>query len=123
MNVQAGTFIGQVEIPTNLTLVGSGQASTIIQAPASLPLDRPSPTTVRSIIPLYTCINAAASIEDLTVDGNGQGGNGGGNANYKITGIGYYDAAGTIDHVTVEHVRETPLDGVRSARRRHFRAE
>ena len=49
-----------------------------------------------------------ANVENLTVDGDGKGGG----SNNRIVGIGMNNAGGTIDHVTIQHVRQTPLNGV-----------
>ena len=47
-----------------------------------------------------------ANVENLTIDGDGVG-----NANYRLIGLAYHDAGGTASGLTIEHVRNNPLDG------------
>ena len=112
VTVQDGTYVEQVVIQgagkNNLTLQGQSQAGTIIQSPASLPAGFNSPSPNHPVVFIE---NTNATVENLTVDGNGQGGNGGANSNYRIIGVGFHNAGGAVDHTTVEHVRETPFSG------------
>ena len=110
VNVQAGTFIGQVSITENLSLVGAGQASTTIIAPASMSALF---TTSRANVPVVYVNHATASLEDLTVNGNSAG-LPYASASKGFYGIAYFNASGTIDHVTVEHVRDNPFDGLQT---------
>jgi uncharacterized delta-60 repeat protein len=109
VEVQNGTFVGQVVIDTNLTLLGQSENGVVVQAPSSLPVSFTTSAPNHPVV--YVEPGTTANIEQLTVDGNGEGGVDGGGSNYRIEGIAFYDAGGTVDHVTVEHVRETPLSG------------
>ncbi len=105
-----GVYVEQVVIAKNLTLQGTSQSGTIIQSPASVPANFITAYNGVENHPVVF-VNGAANvaIKTLTVDGNGQGN--GTPGNYRFEGIGYFNAGGTIDHVTIEHIRETPLNG------------
>ncbi len=105
VNIEDGTYPGQVEVAKSITLLGQSQANTIIQATSNMPAGFSTSSTNHPVVYIH---NTTASVKNLTVDGNGQGGG----ANNRIEGIGMHNAAGTIDHVTVEHVRQNPLNGV-----------
>ncbi|KUO74817.1 MAG: hypothetical protein APF77_11185 [Clostridia bacterium BRH_c25] len=102
VNVAAGTFIEQLAISKDITLIGAG-SSTIIQAPDSLETKF---TTTADNKPVVFVNNAAPTIQNLVVDGAGKG-----NTNYRIVGIGIYNAGGTVDNVEVKAIRNTPLNG------------
>ena len=96
-----------MNIGKSLTLLGQSQAGTIIQSPATLASSSlHAGITYKPIVFAHGAGNTI-SVKQLTVDGNGQG-----NANNRFTGVGYYNAGGTVDHVSVVHVRDNPLSGV-----------
>lgn len=101
--VAAGTYIEQLEIDKDLTLIGAG-ATTIIQSPNTLALCF---TTSAANCPIVYVHDADdVTIQDLVVDGAGKG-----NANYRFMGIGYHNAGGTVDTVEIKDVRDTPFSG------------
>jgi hypothetical protein len=101
VNVSAGTYVEQVDIGKAITLHGAGQGSTIIQSPASLV------TKFSTKKPIVYVHDANAVVQNLTVDGLGLG-----NTNNVMVGVAFYNAGGVLDHTTIVHVRNTPLDGI-----------
>ena len=106
VNVENGTYVGQVTIGKDLTLRGQGPA-TIIQAPASLVTQFTTSGPNKPVV-YFTGTNAG-NIDHVEIDGAGQG-----NSNNRIVGLAYNNAAGTVNHVTITGVRDTPLDGVQA---------
>ena len=102
--VKDGSYVEQLDIGKDLTLAGESQAETIIQSPTIVDTKLTYAGVDRH--PVVYVHSAAVDIENLTVDGDGQG-----NGNYRFIGIAYYNAGGTMDHVTVTGVRESPLNG------------
>ncbi|MCF8369915.1 MAG: carboxypeptidase regulatory-like domain-containing protein [Bacteroidales bacterium] len=109
ITVAAGTYVEQVVITTEGLKItgagsGTGAGATIIQAPANMPWFF---TTSANNYPIVG-IDGVANItmENLTVDGNGQG-----NTNYRFIGIGLWNAGGTFNYVDVTGVRDEPLSG------------
>ena len=94
-----GTFREQVVLSKDMTLDGSGEATTTIESPSSLPVSFTS-----SGGPNYAVVlvenGANATIENLTVDGRGKG-----DTNYRFDGIAFDDASGTIDTVHITRIR------------------
>ena len=114
VNVEGGAYVGQVVVTENLTLQGTGQSgptATIIESPTSLPAGFISSYNGAENHPVVYASGAQVNIADLTVNGDGQGGLGGANGNYRFEGVGYLDASGSIDGVTIENVGETPVSG------------
>jgi hypothetical protein len=101
VNAKAGTFTEQPDIAKALILTGAGQASTIIKSPAALATKFANNKPV-----MYIHDASGVTVQQLTVDGDGKG-----NANYRMEGIAFYNAGGTVDRVTITRVRETPLSG------------
>ena len=101
--VTPGTYTEQVEIAKDLTLTGAVSGGSIIKSPASLDTKF---TTSGPNKPIVYARDSTVTIKYLTVDGDGKG-----NANYRIDGIAFNNAGGTIDHVTITRVRETPASG------------
>ena len=99
----AGTYEEQVAITTDdLTLVGASSGSTTIQSPSG------ALQSIGSLQPVLGVNEAiGVTIRNLTVDGNGQGDAQGGG----FAGIGFSDAGGTVEDVTVTGVRNDPLSG------------
>jgi len=105
VNVAAGTYTEQVDIGKPLTLTGAGQAITIIKSPAALATKFVTGANNNKPV-VYIHDAASVTVQQLTVDGDGKG-----NGNYRMEGIAFYNAGGTVDHVTITRVRETPLSG------------
>ncbi len=106
VNVAEGTFTEQLVINKDITIIGADAAeggNTIIQAPNTLETKF---TTSAANKPIIFITNAVVTLQDLVVDGAGKG-----NANYRIVGIGVYNAGGLIDNVEVKDIREEPLNG------------
>ncbi len=106
VDVAAGTFTGQVTISNPVTLTGAG-ASTVIQSPATLSSSFTSGGTVYK--PVVTVDGTTATVENLSIDGLGQG-----NSNNRFVGLGFHNAGGVADNLTVTGTRNTPLDGVQA---------
>lgn len=102
VNAAEGTYEEQVVIGKNLTLTGVGP-TTIIASPATLAPYTIGGTPRRPIVYVH---DAAVTVQQLAVDGNGLG-----NANYPFMGIAYHNAAGVVDAVTITEIRDTPFSG------------
>ncbi len=108
VNVAAGTFVEQVTIGKDLSLIGAGAGSTVIQAPASVVgLDPNFTNSSQEIQPILGIKNADVTVQNLTVDGLGNG-----SANTGFAGIGLYNAGGTIGSVHVTGIRDGGVGGV-----------
>jgi parallel beta-helix repeat protein len=113
VNVEAGTYRGQVSaIGKNLSIVGGGAASTILEAPDTLVTNFTTSGPNKAVVFFQ---NGVDSISSLTIDGRGVG-----DANNRLIGLAYHNAGGTVggpnaaDGVTIEHVRNNPLNGVQA---------
>lgn len=103
VHLAPGTYVEQVEIDKNLTLIGAG-SSTIIKSPAVLSKFF---TTAAANYPIIWAHDASnIIIRDLVVDGAGLG-----NANYRFVGVGYDNAGGMVDNLEIKGIRNTPIDG------------
>lgn len=109
INIAEGTYIEQLTIGEDLTLIGAGEGKTIIQSPDTT-LDSTFTATINSTVspmkPIITIKGANVNISALKVDGNGKGDS---VNNTFFVGIGFYNAGGFLDHVTVTGVKETPV--------------
>lgn len=103
--VTPGTYIEQVDIDKNLTLAGAVGGGSIIKSPVTLAtkFNTSGPTPNKPVVYAH---DATVTINYLTVDGDGKG-----NGNYRIHGIAFYNAGGTVDHVIIKGIRETPASG------------
>jgi VCBS repeat-containing protein len=114
VNVEDGTYVEQVGIAKDLTLLGQSQAGTIIQSPASLSLGNSfvyGGLTRQSVVAVTA---GNVTIQNLTVDGNGAGstvvpGN-------DFHGIGIHNSDVTVSGVTVKGVRDATLSGAQRGR-------
>jgi cytoskeletal protein CcmA (bactofilin family) len=108
VNVAAGTYVEQVVIDKNLSLLGAG-SGTVVEAPDVLghSVDNGYGTQHKAIISVEG--GADVNISDLTVDGLGKG-----NANYAFDGIGFFNAGGTVDNVHVTGIRDGGVGGTLS---------
>lgn len=110
VNLAAATYIEEIHIAKNLTLNGAG-ASTVIQIPTGTPLTNAYVFTTNGVTyhPIVKVENASAvNIQNLTVDGLGVSTN---FLNYPFVGIGYHNAGGVINNVTVTNINEGPTAG------------
>jgi hypothetical protein len=109
VNVAAGTYVEQLNIARNLTIAGAGVGSAIIRSPDVLQTKFSSSTfgTTKTEKPvIYVHNTTSVIIQGLTVDGAGKG-----NGNYRMEGIAYYNAAGTVQNCEIKDLRETPMSG------------
>lgn len=123
IQLSAGTYIEQIQvISKSLNIVGTGQNSTIIQAPGpATPLTQFFNIGAPNIWPVFMVDNLAApaaqvvNISDLTVDGDNQQDTSTlpppSSGQYSFTnrffGIGYHNAGGTIQNVHVTNTRSS----------------
>jgi hypothetical protein len=103
IHADAGVYEEQVVITKAVTIDGDGCGATIIKSPVTL---TQSFTTSDVNKPVVFVNGVDATIQDLTVDGAGRG-----NTNYRFVGIGFWNGGGTVSHVCVEHVEDTPFGG------------
>lgn len=101
--VEAGTYVEQVTITKDLSLLGAGQATTTIQAFASMPTCF---TTSTANHPVVCVMNAVATIDGFTIDGLGLG-----NSNVRFQGVAFRNAGGTLQNSTIKDIRDTPFSG------------
>ncbi|HOX24369.1 MAG TPA: FlgD immunoglobulin-like domain containing protein [Candidatus Krumholzibacteria bacterium] len=105
IHVDPGTYVEQVLIDgKDLTLTGAGQGSTLIASPLALSVFYNDGTDHYPVVGVQ---DGLVDIDGLTVDGGGAG-----NAHVRFYGIHYHNAGGSVQDVTVVHVRNEPLDGV-----------
>ncbi len=106
VDTQTGNYPEQIEINKNLYVIGQGAGATNVIATPTMPLFF---TTSSNNYPVIYAHNAATVvIQNLTVDGAGQGNSYAGN---NFLGVGYYEAGGTIRDLEIKAVRNSPLDG------------
>jgi len=99
-----GIYEEQVVIAKDLTLQGAGETETIIRSPTTLTVFFTTPAENKPIVLVKDGANV--TIKDLQVDGAGRG-----NGNVRFTGIGFYNAGGTVENVTVTGIRDNPFSG------------
>ena len=102
ITIDAGTYVEQINIDKNVTLIGTGD-DTIIKAPATLASFLQGANSYNVVVNVH---NTDAAIINVKVDGDGKG-NGGG----QFIGVGFFDAGGLIDNVTTVGTRDTPQSG------------
>jgi parallel beta-helix repeat protein len=104
VNVVAGAYPEQVIITKDLSLVGEDQATTTIQAFASMPTCF---TTSKVHKPIVCVMDGAVStISNFTIDGAGLG-----NSNVNFEGVAFRNAGGTLSDNTIVDIRDTPFSG------------
>ncbi|MBD3256841.1 hypothetical protein GF377_00310 [candidate division GN15 bacterium] len=104
VNVAAGTYVEQVDVGKDLTIVGEGIDITTVESPATLTAF--FNTGSNDNYPVVYAHDGDVHLEDMTIDGAGQG-----NANYRFVGIGYWNAGGSATDVRVTSVRDEPFSG------------
>jgi VCBS repeat-containing protein len=103
VNVSAGIYPEQVTITKDLSLLGAGQADTIIQAFAGMPTCF---TTSAANHPIVCVMDATATIGGFTIDGLGLG-----NSNARFEGVAFRNAGGTLQNSAILNIRDTPFSG------------
>lgn len=103
--VASGAYIEQIVIHgKNLTLIGAGASATRISSPGLLFASfTAGGFTNRAVLVCRDAPNIR--VQDLTIDGAGQG-----DLNDRFIGVAYYNAGGRLADVDVIGVRNSPLD-------------
>ena len=96
VKVAVGTYTEQLHITKNLTVFGSGP-STLVKSPATLPLFFTTSDPNHPVIFIDGAANCI--IKNLKVDGDNQG-----NANYRFSGIAYWNSGGSVQNVDVVNI-------------------
>ncbi len=105
--IAAGTYTEQIHIQTdNLTLVGAGVGSTIVQSPATLTDYYVTGTSTNNYPVVFIDGVPAAALQDMTVDGANQG-----NANYRFNGVAFWNSGGLLTDVDVLNVMDSTFSG------------
>lgn len=106
VRVAAGTYIEQVHVTENVTLVGAGEDETTIESPTTLSesFTKPSGDTG---YPVVLAENADVDLESLTVDGANNG-----DDNHEFYGVVYSNASGAVSEVTVRNVMNAEFSGI-----------
>jgi len=97
VHVEAGTYVEQVEVTRDMQIAGVG-ASSIIKSPNTLPLFYTTSANNRPVVFVHN--TDGGTVRDLTVDGDGKG-----NGNNRMQGVGYYRSGGLVANLTVKGVR------------------
>lgn len=103
VQVAAGTYIEQLDIPVAVTLRGASRTGTWVEAPAAL-AERFTAGGVAYRPVIYAHAAGPVTIRDLTVDGAGYGG-----ANPHFVGIAFHNAGGTVQNTAILRIRELPF--------------
>ena len=105
IRVAAGVYKEQLDIAINhLTIKGSGRGKTIVKSRKVLATKFTTSQPNKPII--YVHDASGVAIRDLTVNGAGRA-----NGNYRMSGIAFYNAGGSVLKSAILNVRETPLSG------------
>ena len=110
VNVEDGTYVGQVDIAKNLTLLGQSEPGTIIESPATLDLSNSFTFSGRVHQSVIAVTGGNVTIDTLTIDGAGAGNTVVGGNDFH--GIGIHDADATVQNVIVTGVRDGGIGGV-----------
>ncbi len=103
VHAAAGTYVEELDIAKDLTLVGAGP-DTVIQSPAVLTNVFGASANNKPVVYVHDADNVV--IRNLTLDGNGQG-----NSNNRFMGIAYHNAGGAVEQCVVRNVKDTPFSG------------
>jgi hypothetical protein len=102
IQVGAGEFVEQVVVTKALTITGAGCGNTVIKSPVTLTQHYMRNTT--QVKPIVFVNGVNATIQNLTIDGNGQG-----PANRIFTGLSFYNGGGKGANLCIQGITETPL--------------
>jgi hypothetical protein len=94
LNIAAGTFVEQLNIGKDLTVVGQG-AGTIIQSPANLPVNY---NDYQAVVYIHDTANAV--LQNLTVDGAARG-----DTYKRFVGVSFHHASGQALNLTVKNLK------------------
>ncbi len=110
VDIAAGNFAGAVSVGQDLALngAGNGAGGTTIVAPAAITSQFATGSGNKFAV-IYAGANDVV-IENLIVNGNSSGNSYGDG----FVGIGYYNAGGSVAHVTIENVQNSPFNGVQN---------
>jgi len=107
VNVAPGTYTEQLHITTNdLAIVGAGVGVTIVKAPASCPAYFITSTDVENHPVVFIDGVTGVSLSGLTIDGDHQG-----TANYRFSGLAFWNAGGSLTDAEVLNVMDTAFSG------------
>ncbi len=107
VNLLPGTYEEQVVVTTDdLTLDGAGAGSTIIKSPTAMTNYFISSGTTQNYPIVFVNGATGVTISDMTVDGFGRG-----NGNVRFEGIGFWNGDGSVSHVAVQNIQDTPFSG------------
>ncbi|MDA8744149.1 tandem-95 repeat protein [Rubripirellula amarantea] len=109
VNVEAGLYVEQVLIGKDLSLVGQG-AGTVVESPTTLSSSFVHSGTKHAVLSILS--DSDVSVSSLTVNGAGNGETVGSD----FVGIGVYNSSASIDSVTLQGIRDTPLNGIQRGR-------
>lgn len=103
INIAAGIYSEQLDVPIAVTLQGSGMENTTIATPPSLAAKFTLATEEqRPLVYIHDCTGCA--VQQLEIDGNALGvGNAG------LCGLAFHNAGGSVAVVRVTGVREDPI--------------
>jgi len=106
VNVLAGTYTEQVTVNgKSLSVSGAGAGVTVVQSPLTLATIFTSGGNPNK--PVLSAVGAANVVfEDMTLNGLGRGA-----GNYRMEGVGYWNAGGKVEDMTITGIRENPLNG------------
>lgn len=102
IEIGAGTYLEQLYINKNLTLIGNSKENTIIQSPDVL-TNRAWNSSSRPIIGIDT---ATVHLSHLTIDGLKKAG-----SNANMMGIHFWKSSGSVKNCRVTGIRANPLGG------------
>jgi hypothetical protein len=108
--VLPGAYEEQVVVQNDgVQIVGSGSGSnpsfdSILRSPVSLTYFFTSSANNYPVLAFAS--STGWSVSDLRIDGLGRG-----NGNYRMVGLGVYNAGGSVENVDVTGIRDTPISG------------
>jgi hypothetical protein len=103
VQVNAGTYVEQIEIAKDITLEGSGIDEVVVFSPAVLPAGfvTGEGDAGRPVIFVH---DATVGIHDLTIDGGALG-----SGNAAFIGVGFHNAGGSVERTRIRGIRQDPL--------------
>jgi len=102
--VAAGNYVEQVEVSSDVTIIGAGVGNTILTCPGAMSAF--FNTGANDNYPVLYIHDADVDVSGMTIDGAGLG-----NANYRFIGAAFYNAGGSLSQAEVLDIRDTPFSG------------